>query len=293
MKTESTKRNAQFWKNVMIGGVPGILIGALGTGLATSASATTPEEPVVGTDTPVLEPLPIAEVSDEMSFGQAFAAARAQVGPGGMFEWRGNVYNTYNAEEWGSMTSEDREEFADRISVTPIEIEVGHVAESEVTGTEASEPIQAQTETETEPQTETETETAETETNTQEVAVHPEDGPVIPEEEVVGEIDVQIEEVGVVVAEDGSEVVMATGQIDGHATLLADLDNDGVIDAMAVDVNDNDYIDDNELASMDDVNLTVEDVVMLADNNSALDPTDDIYSGTPDYINDADTSAFA
>ena len=34
-------------------------------------------------------------VTDEMSFGEAFAAARAEVGAGGAFEWRGEVYNTY------------------------------------------------------------------------------------------------------------------------------------------------------------------------------------------------------
>ena len=131
MKTESTnlvksqpaKRNTQFWKNVMIGGVPGILIGAAGTGLATTASATTPVVDPVEPSSAELSPLPIAEVSDDMSFGEAFAAAREQVGAGGVFEWRGNVYNTYSEEEWGAMSPEDRAEFADRLSVTPIEIE--------------------------------------------------------------------------------------------------------------------------------------------------------------------------
>lgn len=38
-------------------------------------------------------------VNDEMSFNEAFAAARSEVGAGGAFEWRGNVYGTYYAEE--------------------------------------------------------------------------------------------------------------------------------------------------------------------------------------------------
>lgn len=33
-------------------------------------------------------------VSDEMSFGQAFRMAREEVGPDGVFEWRGNLYGT-------------------------------------------------------------------------------------------------------------------------------------------------------------------------------------------------------
>lgn len=55
-------------------------------------------------------------VSDEMSFSKAFAAARAEVGPGGAFEWRGNVYGTYYAEEWESMTPEDRQEYNSHFS---------------------------------------------------------------------------------------------------------------------------------------------------------------------------------
>lgn len=38
-------------------------------------------------------------VNDEMSFGEAFAAARAAYGPGSVFEWNGNKYNTNYKEE--------------------------------------------------------------------------------------------------------------------------------------------------------------------------------------------------
>lgn len=38
-------------------------------------------------------------VNDEMSFGEAFAAARAAYGPGAVFEWNGNKYNTNYKEE--------------------------------------------------------------------------------------------------------------------------------------------------------------------------------------------------
>ncbi len=50
-------------------------------------------------------------VTDDMSFSQAFAAARAEVGAGGAFEWRGDVYSTYYAEEWNNMTSEEIAEY--------------------------------------------------------------------------------------------------------------------------------------------------------------------------------------
>lgn len=50
-------------------------------------------------------------VNDDMSFNEAFAAARSEVGAGGAFEWRGNMYNTFYAEEWNSMSAEEKAEF--------------------------------------------------------------------------------------------------------------------------------------------------------------------------------------
>lgn len=37
--------------------------------------------------------------NDDMSFSDAFASAREEVGPGGVFMWHGNAYNTFYAEE--------------------------------------------------------------------------------------------------------------------------------------------------------------------------------------------------
>jgi len=39
-------------------------------------------------------------VDNSMSFGEAFKTARTEVGAGGIFEWKGNLYNTYYKEEW-------------------------------------------------------------------------------------------------------------------------------------------------------------------------------------------------
>lgn len=38
-------------------------------------------------------------VTDDMSFGEAFASAREEMGPGGVFVWHGQYYNTFYAEE--------------------------------------------------------------------------------------------------------------------------------------------------------------------------------------------------
>ena len=50
-------------------------------------------------------------VSDDMSFSEAFEAARSELGPGGAFEWHGNVYSTYTAEEWDNMAEEEKDDY--------------------------------------------------------------------------------------------------------------------------------------------------------------------------------------
>lgn len=50
-------------------------------------------------------------VSDEMSFNDAFAVARGEVGPGGVFDWHGQHYNTYTAEEMKAMSDEQKNDF--------------------------------------------------------------------------------------------------------------------------------------------------------------------------------------
>ena len=55
-------------------------------------------------------------VTDEMSFGKAFATARSEVGTGGAFEWRGGVYSTFTAEEWSAMSQQEIDEYNSHFS---------------------------------------------------------------------------------------------------------------------------------------------------------------------------------
>ena len=50
-------------------------------------------------------------VDDSMSFNQAFAAARHEVGPGGLFVWQGHTYGTYYANEWNAMSPEEHDQY--------------------------------------------------------------------------------------------------------------------------------------------------------------------------------------
>lgn len=50
-------------------------------------------------------------VNDNMDFNQAFAAARADIGANGVFEWRGGVYGTFYQNEWENISEEYKQEF--------------------------------------------------------------------------------------------------------------------------------------------------------------------------------------
>ena len=107
---------------------------------AASASATEevqeapqPEDVLLATD----EGVRVAQVNDDASFSEAFADARAQVGAGGVFEWRGHVYGTYYEEEWDNMTPEQRAQYQSKI-------DYGTIAGDNVnTGTDSATPTSA------------------------------------------------------------------------------------------------------------------------------------------------------
>lgn len=80
-------------------------------GVAGSASATASHSSIVD-DSIQFATSP----SDDMSFSEAFAAARAEVGAGGVFEWRGGLYGTYNASEWNNMSQAEKDEYHSHFS---------------------------------------------------------------------------------------------------------------------------------------------------------------------------------
>lgn len=74
---------------------------------------------------------PVAEnVAEDMSFNDAFAIARHEVGPGGVFEWHGKLYNTYYENEWNGMDSSEKEQFFE--SVSQANLDSNNIAPSHV-----------------------------------------------------------------------------------------------------------------------------------------------------------------
>lgn len=55
----------------------------------------------------------IHTTSSAASFDEAFAQARNELGSGGIFEWRGKLYNTYLEDEWSAMSKEEQLQFAE------------------------------------------------------------------------------------------------------------------------------------------------------------------------------------
>lgn len=251
------------WKSVLIGGIPGVILGTAGTAFAQEVIDSNPQEgqseDASNTNVEHIEPQEVGvemaeSVNDDMSFGEAFAAAREEVGPGGVFEWHGNLYNTYSAAEWEAMSNEGRQEFANSVYSTQND-------EDNSEGERSGEQVPAES-TNSEP-------TSEGEYN----------------DEV---IDVQVHEVGSVATEDGEILNVAVASVDGHDAAFVDVDNDGYVDGVLVDANDNGVIEDNEVIDTPDSGVNMSYLAMMAES-----PEDSMYDGTPDYTNDADTSSLA
>ena len=127
------------WKLVTLAGVTGVFMGAglLHAGQTVAKDFSSPAEEKgsdVGSHT-TDEGLKVADVEQGMSFSEAFAQARAEVGPGGVFHWHGGIYNTYTAEEWNAMSRAEKNEFAQHVrpEIRPDEVPTPTDAHPDVT----------------------------------------------------------------------------------------------------------------------------------------------------------------
>ena len=198
-------------------------------------------------------------VNDEMSFSQAFGAARAEVGSGGAFEWRGNVYSTYTVEEWNGMSAEERNTYNEHFSWSRHEA--------------------------TASQTTTDTELVVPEEPTKPEIVTVEE-PVVEVKVEVQEVTPEVEILGVVHDnETGANLGLMT--VGEQEFLLIDVDDNGEFDVLVSDVNGDGHITENETADISDHHMSVDDFESNSFGASSMYTSDD---GTMDYINDADVA---
>lgn len=288
LKPASKQKKSGYWKCILVGGAPGIILGTAGTAFAHEAADTDTQDAenvtetgsFVGTDTVNVQSIdtPISEtVSDDMDFSDAFDAARAEVGPGGIFQWHGNIYSTCTTDEWNSMSDEDRQAFAESAA------RHSHADDSQIEEPQEEELQDGESQDE-EPQKE----------DLQDV---PENENIVAEEaeENVIESKLEIPDVQGIetpgaqtLAAEHIEIVNVAIATDNQDAELADVNNEGYVDGVVVAANDNNPIQENEAIETPESSVTTSDLALMSDNTE-----DSLYQDLPDYTNDADTSSLA
>jgi len=265
-----SKKEGGTWKHVTLGGVTGILMGAglVYSGNAFAASNTeTPKpedaeaKPEDTTETQTEETtdtqsVPTATVNEELSFSEAFNAARTAVGPGGVFEWHGGLYNTYTADEWNAMTDAQKDEFAQLVKpITPANL------------------VQTPTDA-----------------NTYIVVVHD----VQNAPEPTQENDVQVVAADGQNTDTNDDVhIVGYTEADGHLVVGLDTTNDGQADVAIIDIDDSGNASAPDIVMDRNGNMaTIGDLTgETASNQMASLQNPDVASDMPDYMNDATLDA--
>lgn len=217
-EVQEPKKTSKWKKTAAMAGVGAAGI-AGGIGLSAMASADDAKESADLAERHMVKPVgdvKVAEVNDDMSFSEAFASARKQVGAGGVFEWRGKQYGTYYKTEWDSMSQAEKDRYAANVfgtsssksSTTPVQEQLQHDIPPENLADNTQSPVS--------------------------------------DEDVKGEL------VGVqtVTDENGNPMTVVAAKINGHNSVFVDADVDGYVDVAAMDANADGVLDDNEVVTL-------------------------------------------
>ncbi|MBO4802846.1 MAG: hypothetical protein J5545_13435 [Bacteroidaceae bacterium] len=275
---EATEKKTNVrWQTVTIGGVAGIAMGAAATHTVEALAADADEavELVEEDDTldatsPETEGATVTEVhqatvNQNLSFGEAFAAARAEVGAGGVFIWHGQLYNTYTADEWQAMNDAQRDEFAGEVQPY-----LGQQMAEDHHTTASND-----------------TETSDSDSNVHQTS-HTDNVTAEPQVHFLG---VETREV------EGQTINVGRMSIDDVQVALVDVDNDQVFDVRVMDTNQNGEIEDNEVSDISRIGMDVETFQTLSELDQMQQETqpeqanhvqEDLAPDMPDYMNDAD-----
>lgn len=288
------KQAKNVWKRTAAGAGSGLLIGGVATVLMGMAKADSNlgddsesdnHKEVLSNPEWVDDRIQVAtSVTDDMSFGEAFGAARTEVGPGGCFEWHGNVYATYTADEWNHMTAEERAEFSDHFSWNHIDHSSSSVAQHS-TDHNAHTSTSATTHDHAAPANDddidvvsvnhTDNHQATTQTDFHQQANQAD---VIE----VSQAEPEIEILGVV-HDNETGANIGGMSVGGQEVIFIDVDGNMEFDYMATDLNGNGQVDPGEVVDIQGQGMTVDDF------NGIANPTDDMLTSndTHDYSSDA------
>ena len=210
---------------------------------------------------PSVHPVNITTIDDSLTFADAWAVARDQMGPGQAFIWRGGVYGTFNQHEWNSLSHDEQHEFT---SIAVREYQEIEFPEYFANNHEPVHFVEGNV------------------VNGDEVIAIDDNQYVEEAAHHVGDDDVLIIETQTDPSIELPEVITLDNSLDGMEQIEAilDINGDGVVndadilDTVAAIINDNPEVMDG-LGALD----------TLYEAASNLDTVDDI----PDYVSDADT----
>ena len=204
-------------------------------------------------------------VTDDMSFNEAFASARAETGPGGVFCWRGNIYGTYYADEWNAMSDSERDLFASRAKLSVSEMDVNTPATPDVEVAE-NHVVEVPVETITH------------EEFTEDI---PEVRQVTWNDLASDENDVRIVGYGEVPVDEEYSVTVQELDINGQRVAIVDVNKDGIPDIAMTDLNHNNQMDDGEV-----IDLETGEALTYTNNDNDEDymdnPNEEMTSSSPD-----------
>ena len=110
-----------------------------------------------------------------------------------------------------------------------------------------------------------------------------------PASEPRPESEIEVVSYETVTNEDGSQMDVAVVNAQGQAVMIADVDQNGVADIMASDLNYNGQLDNGEIVDVSDQNIAMQplqDAANMNGNNMVA------QTGEPDYINDANVDDY-
>ena len=265
-KDNAAKGEKSIWKKVAVGAGSGIFLGSAATLLSASAPLGHAEGENAEEEGSETHPewtdgeVPVASsVSDDMSFSEAFTAARTEVGSGGVFEWHGNIYSTFTEDEWNGMTAEQIDEYGSHFSW-----------HSDNSYTETASSTQSSTSSHSAHATD------EVEVSEVTQASH-------TEEVAVVDVDPEVEVLGVVHDEESGANIAGLA-VDGQEVVLIDVNGDETFDVMGADVNGDQQLSQNEIVDISGQNLTVNDLGGISNPDGSLYASNN--SNEIDYTND-------
>lgn len=197
-----------------------------------------------------------SSVNDNMTFDEAFAAARAEVGSGGVFEWRGQLYGTYTMAEWQQMSPGEKAEYSNHFSWNHIDntnsVVGNHVSANNASHNNSDIHQQVMSDEQIEHELDQQIASSEpTYIDNDAYLAHTADT-------TVPAFDQNIEILGVSF-DNEEKAPVGKMTIDGQEVILIDIDNDQQFDYMAVDVDNDGVIDTEEITPILDEHLSVDD----------------------------------